>query len=295
MMERTARHRANESGERGTLYVVGTPIGNLRDMSFRAIEVLKQVDVVAAEDTRVSVRLLQHYGITAKLVSLHEHNEARSGARLLQLILQGHSVALISDAGTPGISDPGARLVSAVRAEGCSVTPVPGASAVVAALSVSGLAAERFLFYGFPSPRSPERRKELGTLAHYDCTLVFFESPHRIEESVRDMALILGGERHIVIARELTKLFESVHACPLKDAASWLCTDDHRRKGEFVLVVQGAPAVAPAAEDAFETLEILLSELPLKQAVALASRISGAKRNALYARALEMKNQSAAR
>jgi 16S rRNA (cytidine1402-2'-O)-methyltransferase len=295
MMERTARHRANESGERGTLYVVGTPIGNLRDMSFRAIEVLKQVDVVAAEDTRVSARLLQHYGITAKLVSLHEHNEARSGARLLQLILQGHSVALISDAGTPGISDPGARLVSAVRAEGCSVTPVPGASAVVAALSVSGLAADRFLFYGFPSPRSPERRKELGTLAHYDCTLVFFESPHRIEESVRDMALILGGERHIVIARELTKLFESVHACPLKDAASWLCTDDHRRKGEFVLVVQGAPAVAPAAEDAFETLEILLSELPLKQAVALASRISGAKRNALYARALEMKNQSAAR
>ena len=270
---------------------MATPIGNLGDISFRAIEVLKQVDVVAAEDTRVSAKLLGHYGIRAKLVSLHEHNEARIVAHLLQLISEGQSIALVSDAGTPGISDPGARLVAAARAAGCSVSCVPGASAVIAALSVSGLAADRFLFYGFASSRSTERRRQLATLVPCPYTLVFFEAPHRIEDSVRDMADVFGGERQIVIARELTKIFETVHTCPLKEAASWFGADDLRRKGEFVLVVEGASPKQPAAEDGFETLEILLSELPLKQAVALASRISGAKRNALYARALELRSQ----
>lgn len=245
--------------------------------------------MIAAEDTRVTAKLLNHYGIASKLAALHEHNEERAVPPLLALLAQGKSVALVSDAGTPGISDPGVRLTSAARAAGYTVTPVPGASAAVAALSVAGIATPHFLFYGFLPARSGERRRELSRLAAYPFALVFFEAPHRVADSVADMCTALGEARRIVIARELTKLFESVHLCPLGEAADWLNAEDNRRKGEFVLIVEGAPTGAASADEAQRTLEVLLSELPLKQAVALATKISGAKRNRLYELALRIK------
>lgn len=269
---------------------MATPIGNLRDITLRALEVLKQVDVVAAEDTRITARLLQHYGISVKLTALHEHNEARAARPLLALLAQGKSVALVSDAGTPGVSDPGAHLIAAARAAGHAVSPVPGCSAAIAAVSASGLPASHFLFYGFLPARSSERRSELEKLRVYPFPLVFFEAPHRIAESLTDMAVVLGTARNVVIARELTKLFETIHACMLGEAVSWLDADAHHRKGEFVLVVEGAQ---PAAESssAHETLEVLLAELPLRQAVSLAARLTGAKRNRLYELALQMKGK----
>ncbi|MBI4205404.1 MAG: 16S rRNA (cytidine(1402)-2'-O)-methyltransferase [Betaproteobacteria bacterium] len=290
-MEHAAAHRKTDGKPKGTLYVVATPIGNLRDISLRALDVLKQVAVVAAEDTRVTAKLLNHYGIGAKLTALHEHNEKRA---VLALLEQGDSVALVSDAGTPGISDPGAQLTAAARAVGYTVTPVPGASAVVAALSAAGIAVSHFLFYGFLPARAAERRRELARLAAYPFTLVFFEAPHRVADSVADMRAALGAARRIVIARELTKLFETIHACPLAEAVDWLNADDHRRKGEFVLIVEGAfPGAADGAE-AQRALEVLLAELPLKQAVALATRITGAKRNELYQLALKIKGEQQA-
>ena len=289
-MEQAAAHRRTDGEHKGTLYVVATPIGNLSDISLRALEVLKKVDVVAAEDTRVSSRLLQRYGITAKLVALHEHNEARATAPLLALLAQGKSLALVSDAGTPGISDPGARLTAAAREAGYRISPVPGANAAVAALSVSGIAAPHFLFYGFLPSRAAERGKELSALAAYPFPLVFFEAPHRILESVGDMALTLGGARRIVIARELTKMFESIHSCTLSEANAWLEKDGARRKGEFVLVVEGAGDERAGDDEVQRTLEVLLAAVPLKQAVTLATRITGAQRNRVYALALALKS-----
>ena len=267
---------------------MGTPIGNLRDITLRALDVLKAVGIVAAEDTRVTSKLLHHYGIAAKLTALHEHNEERAIGPLLAELERGKSVALVSDAGTPGISDPGARLVAAARAAGCKVSPVPGASAAAAAVSVSGMNARHFLFYGFLPARASERRHELAALAAYPFALVFFEAPHRIVESVTDMAEGLGAQRRVVIARELTKLFESIHACALGEAAEWLAADPNRRKGEFVLVVEGAAPVPAHDGEARRTPEILLSALPLKQAVTLATQITGAKRNRLYELALQL-------
>lgn len=268
---------------------MGTPIGNLRDITLRALDVLKDVAVIAAEDTRVTAKLLQHYGIAAKLSALHEHNEARAIGPLLAALHEGKSVALVSDAGTPGMSDPGARLVAAARAAGYKVSPVPGASAAVAAFSVSGLSARHFLFYGFLAARAAERRQELARLAAYPFALVFFEAPHRVVDALTDMAAVLGAQRRVVIARELTKMFETIHACALDEAADWLSANEHRRKGEFVLVIEGAAPTAVHAEEAQRTLEVLLSALPLKQAVTLATRITGAKRNSLYALALQLK------
>jgi 16S rRNA (cytidine1402-2'-O)-methyltransferase len=290
-MEHAAAHHSTDGEPKGTLYVVGTPIGNLRDITLRGLDVLKQVAVIAAEDTRVTAKLLHHYGIASKLTALHGHNEKRAAAPLLALLAQGKSIALVSDAGTPGISDPGARLIAAAHSAGYTVSPVPGASAPVAALSVSGVAARHFLFYGFLPARAVERRNELAGLAAYPFALVFFEAPHRIIESINDMAAMLGATRRVVIARELTKLFETVHACALKEASSWLEKDEHRRKGEFVLVVEGAAPVAGRDEEAQHTLEILLTALPLKQAVTLATRITGAKRNRLYELALQLKSE----
>ncbi len=252
---------------------------------------LKQVAVIAAEDTRVTAKLLNHYGIAAKLTALHEHNENRAVPTLLALLAQGKAVALVSDAGTPGVSDPGARLASAARAAGYTVTPVPGASAAVAALSVAGMTAPQFLFYGFLPPRAADRRSALARLAAYPFTLVFFEAPHRIVDSVMDMRATLGGPRRVVIARELTKMFETIHACLLDDAADWLNAEDNRRKGEFVLIVEGAAPKAAGGEETQQTLEVLLSELPLKQAVALATKITGAKKNQLYDLALKMRGE----
>jgi 16S rRNA (cytidine1402-2'-O)-methyltransferase len=285
-MERAAGHREP------TLYVVATPIGNLKDVTLRALEVLKEVDVIAAEDTRITARLLDHHGITAKkLIAVHEHNEQRTAPRVIALLEKGSSVALTSDAGTPAFSDPGARLVSAVREAGYAVVPIPGPNAAAAALSASGLAGPHFLFYGFLPAKRGERRKALESLVMLPHLLVFYEAPHRVLEAVCDLSEVLGAGRKIVIARELTKLFESIHACALSEAGEWLAADPDRIKGEFVLIVEGAPAGAPSADrtEAARMLKLLLEELPLKQAATLAAKITGGRKNELYALGLQLK------
>jgi 16S rRNA (cytidine1402-2'-O)-methyltransferase len=275
------------------LYVVATPIGNLGDVTLRALEVLKQVDTIAAEDTRVAAKLLNHYGIIAKkLIALHEHNENQAARRIVAALEAGESVAFASDAGTPAVSDPGARLVSAVRDAGFPVVPIPGASAAVAALSASGCTAPHFLFYGFLPAKAGERRSALALLKELPYLLVFYEAPHRVVDTVAALTTVLGGSRRVVIARELTKLFETIHACNLAEASHWLEEDPNRTKGEFVLIVQGADKDRDAALGAGRhALEVLLQELPVRQAAALASRITGAKKNDLYDLALQMKKR----
>ena len=288
-MDGTAHHE-QAGGDRPSLYVVATPIGNLADITLRALEVLKRVAAVAAEDTRVTGRLLRHYGVGVPLIALHEHNEPRAAQKILRLLAQGKSVALVSDAGTPAVSDPGAIAVALVRAAGHPVVPVPGASAAVCALSAAGSAAQHFQFYGFLPARAAARQRELAALKTLPCLLIFYEAPHRVIASINDMAAMLGAGRSITIARELTKLFETIHTCKLGAAAAWLAADPNRAKGEFVLLVEGAVkagATDPGA--AQRVLEILLRELPLRQAVKLAAEIAGARRNELYQLALEMK------
>lgn len=277
------------------LYVVATPIGNLADISARAIETLRAVGTIAAEDTRVTRRLLDHYGIAARLIALHEHNEESAARTVLDILAGGASVALVSDAGTPAISDPGARLVAITRTAGHAVIPIPGANAAAAAVSVSGFLSPHFLFYGFLPARSSARRAELAALAGHPYSLVFYEAPHRIADCVADLAAALGGERRVLIARELTKVFEETRVCTLAEAPAWLAANEHRSKGEFVLVVEGAATSSMAAEsiNAEATLKLLLEELPLKQAVALAVKITGGSRNALYEIALAHKRTGA--
>lgn len=279
---------------KATLYVVATPIGNLGDISLRALEVLKAADVIAAEDTRVTMRLLNRYGIAGKLAAVHEHNERRAAERLTGLLAEGKTVALVSDAGTPGIADPGAEVVAAVRAAGYAVVPIPGANAAAAVLSASGFEASRFLFCGFLPARASERRRQLAQLVAQTALLVFYEAPHRVVDSVADLCAALGGARHIVIARELTKIHESLHRCRLDEAVAWLEADDNHRRGEFVLVVEGAAAtqVPPSALDEEAVLKTLLAELPVKQAVALAVKLTDGNRNALYKHALALKSKS---
>ncbi len=273
------------------LYVVATPIGNLKDITLRALETLKSVDVIAADDTRVSRKLLSHFGIQAELVSAHEHNERACAEKLVSFLSSGKSVALVSDAGTPAISDPGALVVERVRAAGFRVVPIPGASAVMAAIAATGLPCTSFHFHGFLPARKAERLAILGRLKLQAGLQIFFEAPHRIMDCIEDLAREFGGGRRIVIARELTKIFEQVHVCLLAEAGDWLAADENRRRGEFVLVVEGTTQASTADEsDPLPVLQILLRELPLKQAVALAAQITGAKKNALYAAALEMKN-----
>jgi 16S rRNA (cytidine1402-2'-O)-methyltransferase len=275
--------------EAPSLYVVATPIGNLADITLRALDVLKRVAAVAAEDTRVTSRLLRHYGIDVPLIALHEHNEQRAAQKILQLLARGASVALVSDAGTPAISDPGAFAAAAVRAAGFAVVPLPGPNAALAALSAAGVPARHFLFYGFlPSPATA-RRRELDALAGLPYLLAFYEAPHRVVASVADMAAAFGGERTITIARELTKLFETIHVCKLGAACAWLEADANRTKGEFVLLVEGAPEAGASTDATDRVLEILLRELPLKQAVGLAAALTGGKRNELYRAALKIK------
>jgi 16S rRNA (cytidine1402-2'-O)-methyltransferase len=294
-MERATGHEQPQ-GTKPTLYVVATPIGNLRDVTLRALDILRHADVIAAEDTRVTSRLLNHYGIDAKkLLALHEHNEQRTAPRLIAELDAGRSVALTSDAGTPAFSDPGARLVHAVRQAGYPVVPIPGPNAAAAALSASGLFDPHFMFYGFLPSRPSERRKALEGLKAVPCMLVFYEAPHRVVEAVEDLAAALGGTRRIVIARELTKLFESIHECDVGAAAEWLSGHPDRVKGEFVLIVEGAPPDQDAqAAQAQRTLEVLLEELPVKQAAALAAKLTGARKNELYALALELKRDDGA-
>ena len=288
-----AEHEDTDRRGKATLYVVATPIGNLGDVTSRALEVLKTVDVIAAEDTRITTRLLDHYGIHRKLIALHEHNERRRVQQVLDLLAGGSSIALVSDAGTPAISDPGAHVVAAVRDAGYAVSPVPGPNAAIAALSASGLAIPHFLFYGFLPSRHGERVKALEAVAGAPYALVFYEAPHRVIESVQDMGDVFGGDRHIVLARELTKRFETIHACTLANAVEWLEADAHHTLGEFVVIVSGAERVAGSHEgEARRVLEILLAELPVKQAVALATQLTGGRRNELYEMALAMKNSS---
>ncbi|HYC47499.1 MAG TPA: 16S rRNA (cytidine(1402)-2'-O)-methyltransferase [Burkholderiales bacterium] len=273
---------------------MATPIGNLEDVTLRALDVLRKADAIAAEDTRVTSRLLERYGISRKLIALHEHNERRTAPRIVEELQAGRSVALVSDAGTPGFSDPGAHLVAAVREAGFRVVPVPGANAAAAALSASGFAGPQFLFYGFLPAKSSERRRALDALARIRYALVFYEAPHRVIETLADLAAAFGAARRIVLAREMTKLFEEIHTCALGEAAAWLAADDKRVKGEFVLIVEGAQEdIDAAAADARRVLELLLAELPVKQAAALAARITGARKNELYDLALQFKADDA--
>ncbi len=274
------------------LYVVATPIGNLRDITLRALDALISADVVAAEDTRNTSHLLTHYNISAnRLLALHQHNERGAAEKVIALLQQGQTVALVTDAGTPAVSDPRAVVVEAVLAAGFRVIPIPGASAAVAALSASGLTAPHFLFYGFLPNKSGARRTVLESLVEHAYTLVFYEAPHRILESVADLQAVFGDEREIVLAREVTKLFENIHRCKLGEAMAWLNSDANNQRGEFVLLVQAAPAKAEGLSAEVEkTLALLLQELPLKQAVQLAVKITGGNKNELYQRALELKN-----
>ena len=274
------------------LYVVATPIGNLSDITLRALEVLGAADTVAAEDTRNTRHLLQHHGIgDARLLALHQHNERGAAEKVIALLQQGQNVALVTDAGTPAVSDPGAVLVEAVREAGFRVIPVPGASAAVAALSASGLATPHFLFYGFLPNKSAARRTALQALAEHPYTLVFYEAPHRILDCVADLHAVFGDEREIVFARELTKLFESIHRCKLGEAMDWLNRDPNNQRGEFVLLVSGAQTQAGLDAEAERVLKVLLEGLPLKQAVQLAAEITGVARNDLYQHALSLKSR----
>ena len=274
--------------ESAALYVVPTPLGNMSDLTRRAEEILRTVPWVAAEDTRHSGPLLKQLGAVARTIPAHQHNEHEAAAKIVEKLQAGEAVALISDAGTPGISDPGARIVAAVRAAGCKVIPLPGPCAATTALSGSGLLDEHFLFYGFLPSKGGQRRQILDDLREYPCALVFYEAPHRVLETVADLASVLG-ERTLVIGRELTKLFESIHSCPLGEALDWLKGDPNRQRGEFVLMVSGAPADADDGEGE-RVLKLLLADgLPVKQAAKLASVITGAAKNALYERALELK------
>ena len=273
----------------GTLYVVATPIGNLGDLSRRAVEVLSAVELVLAEDTRHSARLLDHYRITTPRRALHEHNESALVAELVARIEGGERMALVCDAGTPLISDPGFALVAALRARGQRVVPVPGPSAALAALSVAGLPTDRFCFEGFLPARAAARRARLEALAAEPRTLVFYEAPHRILACVEELAAVFGEQREAAIARELTKLHETVRKAPLGELARWLAADADQRRGEFVVVVAGAPpAPAESAASLDALLRALLAELPLSRAVAVATRATGARRNDVYRRAMAL-------
>ena len=274
----------------GTLYIVATPIGNLEDMSIRAIDILKTVYRIAAEDTRHSGRLLQHYGISTRMLALHEHNEQRAADGVIQLLLQGKSVALISDAGTPLISDPGFSLVRACRDRNILVSPIPGPSAVIAALSVSGLPTDRFRFEGF-LPRTPAARtSRLEALKNETATLVFYESSHRVNHSLATLAQVFGGERFACVARELTKQYEDVFHGSLDELGKLVQAGEHRQKGEFVLVVSGAAPEKPSTlpGEALALLGVLVAELPLKQAVAIAAKVTGLRKNELYQAGLKL-------
>ncbi|TMI06276.1 MAG: 16S rRNA (cytidine(1402)-2'-O)-methyltransferase [Betaproteobacteria bacterium] len=273
------------------LYVVATPLGNLRDITLRALDVLASVDVIAAEDTRVTSKLLARHRIATRMLSLHAHNERRRAAEIVSLLGSGKSVALVSDAGTPAVSDPGAVLVRAVAQAGYVVVPVPGPSAVIAALSASGIAAPQWLFCGFLPATATARRAALTRLSDYPGALVFYEAPHRIAATLDALVAVLGPERGLVVARELTKRFETIHRCRLGEAPAWLAVDTDRARGEFVLIVDAPGATIRAGDDADahdRMLSTLLAELPVAQAVRLAVKLTGAPRNRLYERALKL-------
>jgi 16S rRNA (cytidine1402-2'-O)-methyltransferase len=274
----------------GTLYVVATPIGNLDDISARALKVLGDVALIAAEDTRHSVRLMQHFGITTPLAACHEHNERDQGGRFLARLLAGEDVALISDAGTPLISDPGYHLVRQARAAGVAVVPVPGACALIAALSAAGLPSDRFIFEGFLPAKGAGRRARLEQVKEEPRTLIFYEAPHRILECLEDMQAVFGDERPALLAREISKTFETLKGLPLAELRAWVAADSNQQRGECVVLVAGWQAPegeAAVSSEALRVLDLLLGEMPLKRAAALAAEITGVRKNLLYQAALE--------
>lgn len=272
------------------LYVLATPIGNVGDITLRALHVLSLADAIACEDTRNTAHLLARYGLSKPLIAAHQHNEREIADKLVARLRAGERIALVSDAGTPAVSDPGARIVDAVLAAGLRVVPIPGASAAIGALSAGGLMQDRFYFIGFLPAKAGQRAAVLHSLHAVDATLVFYEAPHRITDTVQALADAFEPERRIVFARELTKLFEEIHRCRLMEACAWLAADPNRQKGEYTILVEGTPASRQAdAQEADRILSILLAECPVKQAAALAARITGQKKNALYERALQLK------
>ncbi|GMQ96977.1 MAG: 16S rRNA (cytidine(1402)-2'-O)-methyltransferase [Gammaproteobacteria bacterium] len=272
------------SNNPGILYVVATPIGNLGDISARAIEVLRDADYIAAEDTRRSRVLMQSIGANRPMLSLHEHNEMKASKRVLELLKAGHTVALVSDAGTPLISDPGHRLIMQVHALGIQVSPIPGPNAVASALAVAGLPCDHYVFEGFLPPRRTARRSRLSGLANETRTIVLFEACHRIKAMLADMADLLGPQRRAVMCRELTKLHETIVAKTLGDLVELVETDPYQTKGEFVLVVAGAESDAPkpTSLDPSHVFELLLGELPRGKAASLAAKITGVPRRQFY-------------
>ncbi|MBL0121405.1 MAG: 16S rRNA (cytidine(1402)-2'-O)-methyltransferase [Betaproteobacteria bacterium] len=279
------------------LYVVATPIGNLGDITLRALETLKAVGVIAAEDTRMTRNLLSHFGINTRMIAVHEHNERNAAQGIINLLQQGQAVALVTDAGTPAVSDPGAIVVAAVHAAGLKVVPIPGASALIAAISASGEGEHGFAFHGFLPATAGERKKALIRLKSSTETLVFYESPHRIVECITSLHEVFADTRELIICRELTKKFETIHRAKLADAVAWLEADDNNRRGEFVLILSkpstgAASGAEMAQEQALErTLTILCAELPVKQAVALAVKLTGEKKNKVYEMALAIREQ----
>ncbi|MEN3261665.1 16S rRNA (cytidine(1402)-2'-O)-methyltransferase [Sodalis endosymbiont of Spalangia cameroni] len=276
-----------------TLYVVPTPIGNLEDITRRALSVLQGVDLIAAEDTRHTGLLLQHFAINARLFALHDHNEQQKADVLLAKLQDGQSIALVSDVGTPLINDPGYHLVRRCREAGIRVVPLPGACAAITALSAAGLPSDRFCYEGFLPAKRKARLDSLQGLAQEPRTLIFYESTHRLLESLEDMATAWGPLRYVVLARELTKTWESLHGAPVGELLAWVREDDMRRRGEMVLIVEGYRAPDDALPpEALRTLALLLAELPLKKAAALAAEIHGVKKNALYRYALDRQQKA---
>lgn len=274
----------HQTDQTGILYIVATPIGNLQDITQRALSTLESVDLIAAEDTRHSGILLSHYGIKKPFFALHDHNEQQRSAVLVEKLQQGQHIALISDAGTPLISDPGFHLVRECRQAGVKIVPIPGACAAITALCSSGIASDRFCFEGFLPAKSKGRCDKLSELVNESRTLIFYESTHRILDSLADMQQIFGADRYVVMARELTKTWETIYGAPLSELIEWLAQDSNRIKGEIVLVVEGKPQTAneEISLQAVRLLQNLANELPLKKATAIVAETFGYKKNALY-------------
>lgn len=277
----------------GELFVVATPIGNMNDMVPRAVEVLQSVDMIAAENPRHSRRLLEHFSITTPLTPYHDHNEIQQSAKLISSLEAGQNLALISDAGTPLVSDPGYRLVNMAINRGIRVTPVPGACAAIAALSASGMPSDRFLFEGFPPAKAKARGAFFSALKNATQTLIFYEAPHRILASLEDMAAIFGPEREAVLAREVTKTFETFLTGSLEHLISLVSTDKNQQRGEIVVLIKGNPASASMGETAqMKILAILMKELPLKKAAALTAEITGGNKKTLYQQGISLNLQA---
>ena len=294
LLKSLAEDAAAQRFPAGALYVLATPIGNLVDISIRALGVLEQVDAIACEDTRHTGQLIKRYGFSKPLISTHQHNEAAAAQKIIERLRNGDRIALVSDAGTPAISDPGARVVDAVLTQGLTVVPIAGPSAAVVALSASGLSGEGFQFVGFLPTKHAQRDSALQALKESTALLVFYEAPHRVLDTVTAMREAFGHQRRIVIARELSKLFEQIHRCSLSEAPAWLAADTDRQRGEFVLLIEGANRGGKEDEqfnEARRLLTLLLEECSVSQAAALAAKITGLKKNKLYAMALEIADQ----